>query len=150
VKHESPEVAAARLEAELARARLFASVRAFEAPLLDLKQQLTPSHIMGDAWDAAKSKGADLAEDAVDAVRARPFAATGVVAAITLFLAREPLMDLASNLFDGAKAKRAKKKSLKNKPDSMEAADDRSEKQDVASERKPVRRKRTPARNRSL
>ena len=33
--------------------------------MLDLKRQLTPSHIMGDAWDAAKNKGADMAEDAV-------------------------------------------------------------------------------------
>jgi hypothetical protein len=103
---DSPEVLAARIEAGRARARFLASVRAFEAPILDLKRQLTPGHIMGGAWDAAKSKGADLAEDAVDAVRARPLAATGVVAAITMFLAREPLIDLAGKLASGVTGKR--------------------------------------------
>ena len=65
---------------------------------------------MSDAWDAAKSKGADIAEDAVDAVRSRPLTATGVVAAIALFLAREPLIDLAGKLVDGAKRKRQTQK----------------------------------------
>ena len=46
----------------------------------------------------AKDKGADLAENAVDAVRARPLASTGVVAAIAMFLAREPLIGLAGKL----------------------------------------------------
>ena len=104
---DAPEVAAAKIEAARARTRFFASLRAFEFPLLELKRQLTPSHIVGDAWDAAKSKGADLAEDAVDAVRARPIAAAGVVAAITMFLAREPLMDLAGQLVGGISKKRA-------------------------------------------
>ena len=54
-----------------------------------------------DAWQGAKEKGADLAEDAVDAVRSRPLAATGVVAAIAMFLAREPLIDLAGKLVEG-------------------------------------------------
>ena len=40
-------------------------------------------------------------EDAVDAVRRRPLAAGGVVAAIALFLAREPLKDLAGRLWNG-------------------------------------------------
>jgi hypothetical protein len=102
---------------------LIESVRAFEAPLVDLKTQLTPSHIMGDAWEAAKSKGADLAEDAVDAVRARPFAATGIVAAITMFLAREPLMDLAGQLFEGASNKRksSKRRKTRTQEDQTEA-----------------------------
>ena len=47
-----------------------------------------------------------MAEDAVDAVRARPLAATGVVAAIAMFLAREPLIDLAGKLVDDVSDKR--------------------------------------------
>jgi hypothetical protein len=115
---DTPEIAAARLEAVRARARFFESLKAFEAPLLELKQELTPSHIMGEAWDAAKSKGADIAEDAVDAVRARPIAVTGVVAALALFFAREPLFDLAGKLVNGAK--RAKPKPRKKKQDQTE------------------------------
>ena len=46
-----------------------------------------------------------MAENAVDAVRNRPLAATGIVAAITLFLAREPLMDLAEKLANNVTGK---------------------------------------------
>ena len=88
---EGPEVAAARIEVERRRARLMQTAQ-------DLQHRLSPNTLARGAWQGAKEKGADLAEDAVDAVRSRPLAATGVVAAITLFLAREPLMDLASKL----------------------------------------------------
>lgn len=135
---ERPEVAAARIRADRARARLVESVRAFETPLLELRSQLTPSHLIGDAWDAAKSKGADLAEDAVDAARARPLVATGVVAAITMFLAREPLKDLAGQLINEASAKRKARKQRKAKstPNPTEALHDRPRRTRRAS---PVR-----------
>jgi hypothetical protein len=110
---DSPEVAAARIEAERARAQALGSLRDLERSLLDLQQQLTPNHLMREAWEGAKSKSADLAEDAVDAVRARPLTATGVVAAIALFLAREPLMDLAGKLIDGVNEKRGARKRRK-------------------------------------
>jgi hypothetical protein len=110
---DTPEVAAARIDVARSRARLLDSVRSLEAPVLDLKNQLTPSHIMGDAWDAAKSKGADLVEDAVDAVRSRPVTATSVVAAITMFLAREPLLDLAGKLVAGTGSKKKKAGAVK-------------------------------------
>lgn len=113
------KVIEAKLEADRARAQLMESVKALEAPLLELKEQLTPRRIMGEIIDGAKSKGADLAEDAVDAVRARPIAATSAVAAVALFLAREPLLDLAGKLVGGPKkkseAKPAPKRSQKKK-----------------------------------
>jgi ElaB/YqjD/DUF883 family membrane-anchored ribosome-binding protein len=100
---ETAEVAAARAEAIRCRARLVGTAE-------QLQQRLSPKRLTRDAWDGAKDKGADLAENAVDAVRARPLAATGVVAAISLFLAREPLMDLAGKIAHGFGAKRATKK----------------------------------------
>ena len=100
---ESPEVSAARAEAERARSQLMATAQ-------ELQDRLSPKTIAKGAWEGAKNKGADLAEDAVDAVRARPVAATGVVAALTLFLAREPLLDLAGKLVDGVTGKRKAKK----------------------------------------
>ena len=112
---DSPEVMRARMDAERARARLLGTFRSLEQPFLDLKQQLTPNHLMREAWEGAKEKGADLAEEAVDAVRARPFAATGVVAAIALFLAREPLMDLAGKIVGSASNKRKARKDRKPK-----------------------------------
>jgi hypothetical protein len=112
---ETAEIAAARIEAERARAQLLETFRALERPLLDLQQMLTPNHMMGEVWDSAKEKGASLAEGAVDAVRSRPIAATGVVAAIAMFLAREPLMDLAGKVVSGANDKRKARKTRRPK-----------------------------------
>ena len=70
---DSPQIAAARIEAERTRARLMDGAR-------ELQDRLSPGTLAQNAWEGAKIKGADLAEDAVDAVRRRP-AIAGVVAA---------------------------------------------------------------------
>ena len=110
---DTPEVAAARIEAERARARLMETAR-------ELQERLSPGNLAHNAWEGAKSKGADLAEEAVDAVRRRPAIASGVVAAIALFLAREPLIDMAGKLADGVTSKRKAKKSAPRKTKSKE------------------------------
>ena len=100
----------ARLEADRARARRMECAHALQA-------RLSPSVLARDTWTGAKMKGADLVEDAVDAVKSRPYTATGVAAAIALFLAREPLIDLAGKLAGGKadkkEAKPARKRSRK-------------------------------------
>ncbi len=101
-----PEVAAARIGAERARARLMDTAR-------ELQERLSPGNLAQSAWEGAKSKGADLAEDAVDAVRRRPAIAGGLVAAIALFLARAPLIEMAGKLAGDVKTKR---KARKEKP----------------------------------
>jgi ElaB/YqjD/DUF883 family membrane-anchored ribosome-binding protein len=111
---DTPQIAAARIEAERTRARLMASAH-------ELQDRLSPRTLARDAWQGAKSKGADMAEDAVDAVRSRPLTATGVIAAITLFLAREPLIDLAGKLAGGVSSKRSKPKPRKKKQVQTEA-----------------------------
>ena len=65
----------------------------------ELQQRLAPRTLARDAWESAKVKGADLAEDAVDAVKRRPVATGGVIAAIAMFLAREPIKDGVSRLY---------------------------------------------------
>jgi ElaB/YqjD/DUF883 family membrane-anchored ribosome-binding protein len=105
---DSPEVTRAREDAERKRSRLMATAH-------ELQDRLSPKTLARNTWEGAKEKGADLAEDAVDVVRARPFAATGVVAAITMFLAREPLFDLAGKLVDGAKGKSRKRRKAQQK-----------------------------------
>lgn len=112
---ESPGVADARRRAAEARARFAASVDEVIERGEDLLHSLAPHNLARDAWEAAKSKGADLAEDAVDAVSKRPVAATGIVAAVALFLAREPLMSLADRLIhskDKSKARKGKKEKM--------------------------------------
>ena len=99
---EAPEVTAARLEVESARAQLMDTAQR-------LQTRISPGTIASNAWQDAKDKGADIAENAVDAVRKRPVAATGIVAAIALFLAREPLMELAGKVTSKVKAKAPRK-----------------------------------------
>ncbi len=89
-----PKVEAARIEVERSRARLLGTARVLQA-------RLEPGKLTRDAWQRAKEKGADIAEDAVDAVRKRPYAAGGVVAAIALFIAREPIRELFGKLAGG-------------------------------------------------
>ena len=96
------QVKAAEFKVDRARARMIATLQ-------EISGQLQPHRLMEEAWEKAKDKGADLAENAVDAVRARPLAATGIVAAITMFLAREPLIDLAGKLVGAAKGKTRKR-----------------------------------------
>jgi hypothetical protein len=115
---DSPHVAAARIEVERSRARLMSDIDEIIDRGQSLQETLTPSRLMRDAWEGAKEKGADLAEDAVDAVRSRPLATGGVVAAVTLFLAREPLMDLAAKLLGGSKPKNKDKPKKRRKPSS--------------------------------
>src|SRR6476469_6160324 len=105
---DTAEIVAARAEVDRRRARVMATAH-------DLQERLSPKTLARGALQGAKEKGADLAEDAVDAVRARPLAAGGVVAAIAMFLAREPLMDLAGKLVDGVGEKRKARKTRKTK-----------------------------------
>ena len=116
MSRDTPEIAAARIEAERARGRLMASAH-------ELQERLSPRTLARDAWEGAKIKGADLAEDAVDAVKRRPAVASGIVAAITLFLAREPLMDLAGKAANGVSEKRARKRSKKQKQQDTETVE---------------------------
>jgi hypothetical protein len=115
VSNELPSVLAARAEVEAARKRMLGT-------LAELQRQFAPHALVREAWESARDKGAELAEDAVDAVKARPLAATGVVAAIAMFLAREPLIDLASKLVDGVNQKRTARKRPKATPSKVEGA----------------------------
>lgn len=103
-KPDTPLVAAARIEAERSRARLMATAH-------ELQERISPRTLAREAWQGARNKGADLAEDAVDAVRARPVASGGAVALLALFLARHPLINLAGKMTGkGRKARKASKK----------------------------------------
>ncbi len=112
---DSPAVAEARRKAENARAKLMATVEDAIDYAENLQQRLQPSHLAKDAWEAAKSKGADVAEDAVDAVRKRPVIASSAVAAIALFIVREPLMDLADKWLS-PKPKKSRKAAKPEEP----------------------------------
>lgn len=96
---DEARIAAARQDVEHCRERLIETAQR-------LARQLEPGRIARGLWDDAKDKGADLAEEAVDAVKARPMAATGIAAGLALFLAREPIADLAGKLWHGARTRK--------------------------------------------
>ena len=108
MSEDSLEVTEARRKAELARAKFWGSFDELVEFGHRTRERLRPGHLARDAWDATKSKSVDLAEDAVDAVRKRPIAASGAVAALALFIAREPLMEAASKFLDGSSKKKKK------------------------------------------
>ena len=89
----SPRIVAARIEVARARAALVETAR-------ELQLRLEPKTLANEAWEKAKNKGADLAEEAVEAVKSRPVAVGGVIAALTMFLAREPIKDAAVKIYD--------------------------------------------------
>jgi hypothetical protein len=115
---DTPKVAAARIEVARTRAVLIDTAR-------ELQARLQPKTLASEAWEKAKIKGADLAEDAVDAVKSRPVAVGGVVAALTMFLAREPIKDAAVKLYDAMTSKdepKAKAPALKTQARSKPVA----------------------------
>ena len=91
--NDTPEIVSARIEVAKTRAALLDTLR-------ELQQRLQPKTLASEAWEKAKDKGADLAEDAVDAVAKRPVAVGGVIAALAMFIAREPLKKATVKFYD--------------------------------------------------
>lgn len=82
----------AKMEAERARRRLSSAATA-------LQQRLKPATLADHAWSGVKDRGSELADEAVEVVKARPGAAAGAAAALFLFLARRPIMVGATKLW---------------------------------------------------
>ena len=89
----NPRIIAAQASVAEARESLIDTAR-------ELQQRLQPKTLAREAWESAKVKGADLAEDAVDAVKRRPVATGGIIAAVAMFLARAPIKDGVSKFYD--------------------------------------------------
>ena len=90
---EDPKVSGARIEVERTRAALLDTANR-------LLERFQPHNLVEDIWEQAKNKGADLAEDAVDAVAKRPVAIGSAIAALAMFLAREPLKKATVKFYD--------------------------------------------------
>lgn len=82
----------------------------------ELQQRLQPKTLAREAWESAKNKGADIAEDAVDAVKRRPVATGGIIAAVAMFLAREPIKDGVARLVGAMTSDEDQARSSKAKP----------------------------------
>ena len=91
MKKPEADLARARYEALQARKRLASTVGA-------LQYRLKPATIANHAWEGVRDKSSELADDALQAVKERPRAASGVVAAVVIFLARHPLWRAATRI----------------------------------------------------
>jgi hypothetical protein len=86
------EIVRARTEAGLARQRL-------SRTLGELQARLSPGTLASNAWEGMTDKSGELADDAVEAVKARPVVSGAALGAVLLFLARSPIKSAASRLF---------------------------------------------------
>jgi hypothetical protein len=108
---EPTKISAARIEVERAKGALLDTAN-------ELLERFQPHNLVNDIWDTAKDKGADLAEKGVDAVAKRPVAVGGAIAALAMFLAREPLKKATVKFYDAMTPlfePRKKKVALKEK-----------------------------------
>lgn len=89
MKKPEAELARAKYEAVQAKKRLTSTTGA-------LQYRLKPATIANQAWEGVRDKGTELADDALQAVKERPGAASGALAAVIVFLARHPLWRAAT------------------------------------------------------
>ena len=85
------DVRAAQAQAERAK-------RDFSNTLHELQSRLSPKRIASDALHSVTSGGTHLAGGAVHAAQSRPIAASGLLTALLVLLARGPLLSLLNRL----------------------------------------------------
>lgn len=92
MKKPEADLARAQYDAIQARKRVMSTAGA-------LQYRLKPATLANNAWEGVRDKSSDLADDALQAVKERPAAASGVIAAIVIYLARDPLWRAVLKLF---------------------------------------------------
>ena len=91
MKKPEADLARAQYEAIQAKKRLTSTAGA-------LQYRLKTGTIVNNAWEGVRDKSSVIADDALQAVKDRPRAASGVLAAIFIFLVRHPLWRAATRL----------------------------------------------------
>lgn len=88
-------------EADLARAQYEAlqARKSLASTAAALQYRLKPQTIVNTAWEGVRDRSSLMADDALQVVKDRPGAASGVMAALVIFLARNPLLRLLSRIF---------------------------------------------------
>lgn len=112
---DTEDLKRAKIGAELAKKR-------FSATSSTLQERLKPGNLASEAWSGARGRGEDLADNALQTVKDRPVAASGIAAAIVVFLAREPLWKAVSWLFRGSNDKDLVTTKVSHKDDNYDLA----------------------------
>jgi hypothetical protein len=95
---------------ELAQYQAEQAKKRFSSTVGGLQHRLKPGTLANQAWGEVRGKSSEMADEAfhavngfadgaVQAVKERPVAASGIAAAVVIFLARAPLWRAASRLF---------------------------------------------------
>ena len=95
---------------ELAQYQAEQAKKRFNSTLGALQYRLKPGTLANNAWDEVRDKSSEMADEALhavngladgamQAVKERPVAASGIAAGVLIFLARAPLWRAASRLF---------------------------------------------------
>lgn len=111
------DIAQAKERALIARARLAATMS-------DIQDRLHPRALLNEAWQEVRERSQDLADGAVDAVRARPLTTSAIVAAAIALLVRKPIGQALKTLFarrDETPSVEAELTSQASPPSSIEA-----------------------------
>ena len=74
-----------------AKRRAIAARQRLDSDLVTARTRLRPGNLAGEAWDGVKEKSASMADDAVEAVKARPGMVSLALGAVALFFARKPI-----------------------------------------------------------
>jgi hypothetical protein len=64
-----------------------------------LQYRLKPGTLMNHAWEGVRDKGTEVADRGLHAAQDRPVTIAGIVAAVLIFFAREPLIRFVTSLF---------------------------------------------------
>src|SRR3546814_5192640 len=89
VTHPTARIEQAKREVEQARRQLASTTGA-------LQYRLKPGNLVSSAWEGVREKSGEMANGALRTVKDRPVATSGVLAALVIFLAREPLWQIGS------------------------------------------------------
>jgi hypothetical protein len=79
-----------------------------------LQYRLKPGTLMNNAWEGVRDKGSEVADRGMSAAQDRPVTIAGVIAAVLIFLAREPLLRFVGKLFGPKKDETVVTADLKN------------------------------------
>lgn len=63
-----------------------------------LQYRLKPATLMNNAWEGVRDKSGEVADTTLQAVKGRPVTVSGILAALLIFLARDPLRRLLAGL----------------------------------------------------
>lgn len=133
------KIAVAEAEVERARDQLIGTIN-------EVATYFEPDRLLDQAWKTAKTKGAEIADGAIDAVTSKPLLISGALAAIAAFLARGPIKDAAVKAYDAMTSSdepkgKKPKGAAKAEPVAAKLIDEPAPRMSVTS-RSPVRRTR--------